>query len=1585
MPQKQDSIKPFFINVDTSYENLKPSEAPFIKSLTWDISANPSNTGSGTSNPTGEGQNMLSLSTTRSNERITSVTLPITGWNRNIGSFESSITNEFYYFNYNSLLQHGIYVVAGDTGICQRIIIDPELNFSDEPDAFIADHRVTLRYSKDKDGNIVEKYLLITDGHGWQKWINVIAAIKTNGFDASLNPYWSLQPPHFDRRELLEWPVRPPMDRPEITILENTPADSGKVGQLADRAFQFATANINTDGRYSNFSLYSLPLLIKSADYQNNPDNIPKNVKLKFSAGSPLTEKKVLFARTGQWENNTYQGASILEWGDWYRYDTIDKFTSSGANSPDVIGNDYWLRTNAWANHNYDPVFNTIEYNFDNSRIPDITDQDFANMIQTGMPQLSVALTDLGDAALLGDNRYGYPNFTDNVKDNLDVKVVEKAAVGCTKPLRDIYLYAYIGRCGDTFAYTSQVGYYLGTDKQVRFGGLTVKTVNGDVTVETNESTDFELNFADKNALQVYLKGTQYSAVGEWYYVTQSNALIKLDKLYDFSMQDQIFAAGGILAAGGYFVCRFKLTVPADRYTATIGRHNVSLAGDYRNTSTWIYGIANSRAKSADRNFITIKPGAISTFSKEMEIDCTAGNVDTWGNGADLFYIYCPYETKQGNGKFRFIEGYLREQATTTIPVEMFPYQMTHAAMDDGGQFTDKNGFYWAYTKIRTADVVDIQFFPIVNCAPTNFVVTTQQGGTGYRKNTPVFLEAYNSNVLGGCNRIVVKGHIASLDGSLNYSNIAISIKDGSTVLTKTDGTFTLIVHNGTTTKRISNIYVNAGGNFIITIAGCGQVPLFNFDENVVPCINCNDRIYPININLAIKIDYISLTSVKEGSQYSIGIYGADLAGRVMFVNEIKNILVPSFLKRNNTNATFFRLLINGALQLNKYPDIKWLIPCVSKNLTQRRSVDWVGDYIKYIDANGNVVTDAASAVFCAISITSLLNYNVANNFSVLANYHFVAGDRLLIYDNGDNQLFDVANYGEQINLQIYGTNFAQALINAGITPTTTTATTTGAAPTTTTTSVTNINKDATLIVQYDPRLDKLIDKTGFWIEIYTPTKERDVIPYQDAKYAFPVINGEVAEYAGGGILNPQYNYPVSIDLDYWDTYLFQRSITIPNVGNKFFSHIFQSINVTDNWGREVTSGGRRNVVNKNAKQAWFGADTIKSDDFVKEGFVNGLASFRAINRKDFSTYPFGDIVAMKSERNILLVCCENDWFVVDYNYHYVYPNAQGVMVTNLNEGLSTPHQKIKGKYGIRKADTATFISCEDGCFWLDNRNTAFIKCNYRDAVDISQLQEEYGEKGGIQSYLNSKIQFINQWNNSHPKANWWDSVVGIDEERGCVYLTFRNRKDNTNIQSSYVNTRRDIDLRASETLLYSIQYHGWIRFEGFTPEGYCRLRGLDANVEMYSFAAGVPWKHNNTSTGSFLKFYDIQTVPVIKGVFNNEKSVVKLYQSIAHDSNPNGWFIDLMYTNFNNSFTYLSANQFKKKEGMFYAAILRNMNSYPSNDPADLFRSMIVDGYRIFGRYLVFRMVGNFLTANKYNELNNIYILEAASGNNKK
>ena len=51
--------------------------------------------------------------------------------------------------------------------------------------------------------------------------------------------------------------------------------------------------------------------------------------------------------------------------------------------------------------------------------------------------------------------------------------------------------------------------------------------------------------------------------------------------------------------------------------------------------------------------------------------------------------------------------------------------------------------------------------------------------------------------------------------------------------------------------------------------------------------------------------------------------------------------------------------------------------------------------------------------------------------------------------------------------------------------------------------------------VRYDPRLDKLKDKKGFWIETYTPTEQSDVIPFYEAAGFYPIINGRVAEFTG--------------------------------------------------------------------------------------------------------------------------------------------------------------------------------------------------------------------------------------------------------------------------------------------------------------------------------------------------------------------------------------------------------------------------------------------------------------------------------------
>lgn len=1575
MPQNTSIVSPKFLNLDTSFEELKPTEAAFIKNMTWDINANPTGE-NGTANPSGEGQNLGALTPVRSNVAVPSVLLPDEGWNRTIGIFESETTNEIYHFNYNSLLNHGIYVLSGDTGLWQKVIIDPELAFSDDQENFIATHRVRLRFTKDAQGNITEKYIFWTDGQKWQGWISVIAAIRTNGYDSAAFPYWNLKQPHFDRRELLEWPVRPPMIKAVTSLIPNTPDDLGKRNNMIDTAFQFAYSFQNTDLRPSKASPYSLPVIVKSESFLNNPDFIPKKALVKLYAGSALIEKIYVYVRVARKDKNSDK--TITEWGDWYLYDVIEKFTDCGENAPEVIGNDYWLRTNPFSGFNYDPIFNTVDYVFDNSKVYQIIpDQVFFNEPYTRMPQLSFGLADLNDSVLLGNNRYGYPNFACSVIDNIDVEVVEKAANACIKPLRKISLYAYIGRCGDDFSYVSQVGFYFGGDKQMRFGGIVLDEPDSITFVDLPESKSFGLDFADKTAFACYLKGTPYYAIGEWYQVNNDSSMVKIENLLDGANPDTVGYINYVLSSGGYFVCKFNITAPAGRYDATIGRHSVNITGDYRNTSTYIYGIANSRKRTPyGDTATTIRPDAIRTFSKEMEIDCTFGDVDVWGNNADLFYIYCPYITKQGNKKYRFIEGYFRESATSSLGVELFPYQMNHAAGDDWGKYTDKNGFYWAYTKASNSDSVDVQFFCYINCAATNFTIPTSQNGSGWKQNTVNYLASHNGT--GGCNRILYRGTITNLAGTQSYSNIAISIKDGGTTYTKQDGTFELAIHNGTGTPITRNVYVNAGGNFIITISACGDVPLFLFDETFAPCINCTDRVYPFRIDLGVRVDTGGETSLKEDGTYTVGIYGADLAGRQMFVNEIKDIPVSSFLQRDNTNATFFRLLLEN-IDLSAYPDIKWVTPCVSRNTSSKRTFDWVGDKIVYLDNNGKIVTDPASAVFCSITIDSLYNYNVAAKFNILATYQYVQGDRLRILDDGDGNLFDVATYGDPINLEIYGTNYNQAAINAGLVPPeVNTVFNTTAAQTSQDTSV-------TLIIRYDARLDKLIDKKGFWIELITPTRETDIIPFLETEGFYPVINGSIQEFTGFSSGIPTYTTINSIDLDFWDTYFLQRNITIPGVGSKFFSHPFQSPNITDNFGANVTSGGRRNVKNDNARQIWYEGDTIKSDDFVKEGLINGLSTFRAENQRSFSTYPWGGIVAIHSERNIIAFICENDYFITDYNFHYSYANEQGVMVTNLDNGLSTPHQKTTSWFGLRKEDTGTVLCADGAIWWLDSKNTGWVKMDYRSAIDVSQKEEQAGEQGGIQSYLNAKLAFINKWNNTHDRKDRWDCIAGVDYERGNIYLTFRNRRNNSNDLRAFVNNRRNIDLKHQETLVYSIQYHGWLMTTGFTPEAYGQLKGNNANVEMIAFGAGKPYYQNNATNTSFCEFFGIQTEQVIMPSFNEFKQFISYFQGLSHDTNPSGWFVDLIFTNFVNSYSYLSSNKFKKKETMFYAAILRNMNSYPSNNPIDLFRSMLADGYRNIGRYIVIRMIGDFSTLNQYKQLNNIYLLSTNSGANKK
>lgn len=1587
MAQESQNILPLSLNLDSSYESLQENESPFIKDLSSSLNGNP-DIGIGSNNPVNEGQNVLVLTPTRSNVAISDISMP-EGYNKNIGSFESITTQQLFYFNYNINEDHGIYVFNGNTSVWSKVIVDPELLFSDDPTAFMANHRVTLRVRKDENDEVIEEYLLITDGNTYHKWIDVIAAIETDGFNADTYPYYALQPPHFDRQELLGWALRSPMVAPVVTLLPNTETERGKPNDILGAAFQFCIQFNNTDGTQSLSSPYSLPAIIKSTDFLSNPELIPKRLQLVLTAGSCKTESITIYVRrTAKKSDSTLQNA----WGDWFVYDTIYKFLSTGSNDQSVIGNKYWLRTGQWVPYSYDSTYNTIKYIFDNTKLSLINTKD-VTLLGNEMPQLSVALSDLGDAVQLANNRYGFDNFPSKILDKFSTQVIEKTTDTCDIPLREIKLYAYAARerGNDSNSgserirgiWLSQVGYFLGEDIQMRFGGIYINGQRGAET-QPGESEYFELNFADKDSFRVYLKGTQYYADGEWYVSDVNFNLTKIDHLLDFQDESDISFIRNTYSQQSFFVAQFTLKVPAGRYTACVGRHNVPKSGNYRDTSTYVLGIANSRTAGSisffdDGEVVTVNTVKTTvTNYKEIEIDCTAGDVDVWGRGTlgDLFYIMTPFKGWHDGRRERwqFVEGYLYESQTDKIPIELFPYELyldsDYSTLGERGIFTDKNGFFFAYTwgsDIRQ-NREDVRFTVNKDCSyPFYFTVETPDGAF-WKRDIEVYFDSYNSGVVGTANRVLVEGTVRNLDSTLSYSNIGISIVNGQTVYSDENGNFTLVVHNGLNTLRSSNIYVNAAGNFNITVAGCAYVPLFNYTEPA--CQTSQVRGVP-NLNINVNAQSEENVSLKQGASYLVCAVGADIACRVTYANKISLQSVESFLQRDNINPTQLKYIISGNLELQndiRTRDLKWLAFYVINATNYRKYIQWVGDDIAFVDANGNVTTNTASASLVRINISSLLETNIKNNFTLLSNYQFQKEDRIRIFDNGSGDLLDIATYGDAIDLEVQGTNYNQAAINANLIPPSENIVLNSTDTITT--------EDAVLYIKYDRRFDVLKDKTGFWIEVYTPSQTTEKLPLMQDGSFYPIINGEIAIYTGGGVDNPQYLYPKEGLLNYWDTYLLKRNI----IGlGQFITHPFESPNITDGWGANVTSGGKVQTINPDAKMQWYNDSTIKSDDYITEGILNGLATFSVKNIKSFKGYERGGIVAISCQFSVVLFVCENNWFVTDYNFNYIYANAQGVQVANLDNNLSVPHQKIGQNFGCKLQDTSTVLMLDEYVWWIDNKNQSAIISDYRSAVDVSDITDKEGKKYGIKSYLYEKLNAIEGWNLIHGNNKRFDIVCGCDIIRKDIFVTFRPRRENSNNVLSYVNKRRNINLLHQETIVYNLDYKRWTKQTGFTPEGYGNVAGNSTGVEFLSFTAGKPYLHN-TGNRSFLNFYGEQLEPVLIGVINKSEDVVKILGAMSLDINNTALYSDLIYSTQVFGYSYLPLNYFIEEEKVFYAAFLRDMVSYLENPVNGDYRSTLVDGKRIFGEYFVMRFIQEYQKLGEYFELNKLSFLYTSS-----
>lgn len=1530
--QELSVIRPSYVSTDPDELKTPPDAGKFIKGLKFGGGKNGNlPTGTGSSSPGGE--NFKVQAACPSNIAACKIPFP-EGTNKCIGAYEAVELNKIFYLNHNSNSKHALYMIDGDTLQCQKVVVTPDFKFSLDPAFNIPAHKVHVRvyYAANPDGGkrVKEMHFIYTDSNEWQKWINVLAGIRSDGFNATLYPYWTVHAPHFDTQELIDYPTRPPMFCPTFKDLPLDGNDIGKKNPHLNKSVQLAYAFLMTDGRFTTFSPYSLPFYHRQNTCNINNTNLTRCLEFTLYAGSPLVEKIYIFRR--------FCG------GTWSLYEIIDRFTSCGDNDPVLIGDEYWKRVGSWAGYNYDSVTNTIKYKYCGDQECAIINQEDANRFQTDIPITSVCMTPAGDNILLANNKYFYDPLSCDTLKSIRILVNQPPASGaCNVKNVKITLYSFMGRDGfqSCFAYTK------GDDKMVRFGGVSINS-NNNLEIDESDSNVFNLNYADNKGQVCFFRGTPYYAIGKQYKVDKAGVKT-LVGIIDIGIQSQKDYAADILRNGGIFLWQYDFIVPAGKYIASLAAHDCNLAADYQSTSSPVFGISNSQNKPAHLSQLTLS--ALVSDRKEMEIDACAGDVDIFHNGKDVFHVFVPYQYSAGGvNRWRYITGNVREEKDSKIGVELLLNEPTNGEdqYKRSGKYTDHNGFYFAYTARGAARESNVSFRGKFNCILNNDEKFRTSGlpsdSSGYFPNTNVIVADVNGGAFGKCNRILVRGKITDCDGGAGLSGVAVTITRGGTTYTTSDGTFELVVHNSYEGIRNDKIYFNASGACIFAGCNCECTPIIFYSDASVPCVSCVERIYPTAVSQTLRVVVSNQRTLKGGGRYGVGVIGYDLAGRATLINHIQYIDIPTFMERGNFLPVSLQWELLG--NLNLPPHIKYVSFFRTNNLNFESHLQWVGDKIEFLDTKGDVVNSASGAVRARVTIQSLNDFNVANRFSSLTKYQFVSGDILRVMDDGDGNMFNPANTNGLMDYQILGTNWND-LPPTGIA---------GDNP--------PITDGKSFIIPFDKRLEGLKDKCGFWIEIMRPKECKDKEPYCEICGMYPVIDGEIIGGQKKG------------DLNTWDTYYQSRFFKVNDCAGKAFIHPFESSSITDFWGENCGSCGRISIKDDTVVQRWYPDDIIKSDNYINEGGYNGLGTFREKNRKKLTGQEWGGIVAIHAERNIIFLICQNDWHILDFNFNVARVTNEGLIVANLPESLSDSNQKVGNNYGCMYEHTAAVIFHDGVALWPDGANRSWILSDYQTAVEISAIDNKF--------YFQDKFKHILDHNKSlSPEdylPNLYEVCAGVDRGQSELHVTFRPRRDHSENVDAFFNDLREVKMNYQETFVFNLEQKKWTRWAHFTPEFYCSLHNIKNGSDMITFVNGQPYYHNSKDAVGFNNYYGIQGEMVLEGVIINDEDKEKVDQSVVINSNDMMFYVDRMYTNEQNSLSYIPPAYMKKKGNIWYSEILADMNSYPNPDPTFAYRAMLIDGKAIRGKFVRCRLVSDPERNGEYAEVNGFMIRTMAS-----
>lgn len=760
----------------------------------------------------------------------------------------------------------------------------------------------------------------------------------------------------------------------------------------------------------------------------------------------------------------------------------------------------------------------------------------------------------------------------------------------------------------------------------------------------------------------------------------------------------------------------------------------------------------------------------------------------------------------------------------------------------------------------------------------------------------------------------------------------------------------------------------------------------------------CLDHIY-------LKFSGVNLFGVQSGGAYVCGFVLHDEIGRHTFVQKKQGQQALVNIPNLNDVDGFYPAMALCTLKCDIDPSTVFpsvftkMTPVVSANVSFTDYVSWGADWVQFIDNTG--LTNSVNPTSIRIYYNSLNEYAKSNNWTTNTGWEFI--------DSGGGARFTPVE-GDVVQFIMNGDGtWFESVISAVI----------------------SYNKaGAFFVIDYLPELHDLMNGCLFRIIRPSANTSADNVVFYEQNYSIPLVNGAPAV--------------LSFTVPYFDSYLLERQIPVPglqgmggpvapgsnitgtpypivytstnqddtlttsgyatnNIGNSngvvvfeavdfstSYPFFFESPSPSDTWGSHLACKGRVMVENPFEAQVRTGTEIALSAALSDRSSLNGLSYYESKNSQIFDRNTWGDITVVLVETSIMLVICDRDHFLTQYNTTQLRVDASGNVNAQNQLGIFTsPLRKAGSNFGCGQWDINSIARYTGIAVWLDSSGYLVFH-NFSEA--------KAAQFNGYDAYLKNKIGYTKNWNNQAASIDSKYFVGGIDVKTWEYYLTsFRKRYTDPGtgltVNPSFINTESTTVLSANETLIIDLDTGALKGFASFTPEMMGNMSGYYLQSNFITFKNGVPYIHHNnravtTTPPLYANFYGTQCECRITIVCNVGPEKVKrffyveVYSRAALLTGIAGTLPQVVFyadniTTEKNQLSRLKPLRWVQKDGIWRSEFLCDLNTpVDPNLPTQTGINKLLDGVPLQGRWMKLSLVTQSSYAGTYFEVSSVNIV---------